>query len=175
MTTPPDHRSFDDRFDDLSAIAYRVGYRLLGDREDAREVAQEALARAYARWRKISGYDEAWVARVATNLAIGRWRKRRPTIPFDDHDWGRSTRGSSGGDPNNLTLERYGLVQSLKALPRRQREVVVLRYLADLPEREVASVLGTTVGSVKQHAHRAMVRLRADLAPALAAPEAHDV
>ena len=46
---------------------------------------------------------------------------------------------------------------------RRQREVVVLRYLADLPEREVATLLGTSVGSVKQHCHRAMSRLRLDL------------
>jgi DNA-directed RNA polymerase specialized sigma24 family protein len=87
MPASPEQRTgpprFDERFDALSAIAYRVAYRLLGNREDAREVAQEALARAYARWRKVAGHDEPWVARVATNLAIGRWRKRRPTVPVD--------------------------------------------------------------------------------------------
>ena len=63
-----------------------------------------------------------------------------------------------------LALERHGLVAALTRLPKRQREVVVLRYLADLPEQEVAEQLGTSVGSVKQHAHRATARLRRDLA-----------
>lgn len=174
MPASPAHRSggpptFDERFDALSAVAYRVAFRLLGNRDDAREVAQEALARAFARWRKVAGHDEPWVARVATNLAIGRWRRRRPTVPVQDH--------LTGGvaDPAPAALERYGLVQSLRRLPRRQREVVVLRYLADLPEREVASLLDTTVGSVKQHAHRALQRLRAEMTPTFPTPEVDDV
>jgi RNA polymerase sigma factor (sigma-70 family) len=164
-----DRPTFDDRFDRLATVGYRVAFRLLGDREDSRDVTQEALARAYARWRTVAGYDEAWVARVATNLAIGRWRKRRPTVPIDDRYAGTQT------DPAVAALERYGLVQILRRLPRRQREVVALRYLADLPEREVARVLKTTVGSVKQHAHRAMVRLRSDLVPAVPTVEVDDV
>jgi RNA polymerase sigma factor (sigma-70 family) len=122
-------------------------------------VAQEALARAYARWRSVGGHAEPWVARVATNLAIGRWRKRRPSLPLDQAP------GAAGAadDGAGLALERHGLVAALTRLPKRQREVVVLRYLADLPEREVAAQLGTTVGAVKQHAHRATTRLRRDL------------
>jgi RNA polymerase sigma-70 factor (sigma-E family) len=146
---------FDRRFDDLAAIAYRVAFRVLGDRGDAEDVAQEALARAFARWRTVSGHAEPWVARVATNLAISRWRRRRPTVPLlDGH-------GPPAVDPGVVALDRHGLVVALRALPRRQREVAVLRYLADLPEREVATALGTSVGSVKQHAHRALARLRA--------------
>lgn len=76
--------TFDERFDALSAIAYRVAYRLLGDRGEAEEVAQEALARAYARWRKVADYDKPWVARVALNLALGRTRRRRPQFSFDE-------------------------------------------------------------------------------------------
>jgi RNA polymerase sigma-70 factor (sigma-E family) len=161
---------FDDRFDDLAAIAFRVGYRLLGDRGEAEEVAQEALARAYARWRSVAGHAEPWVARVATNLAIGVWRKRRPTVPLDDLHADRAA-----GDPVATTLERYGLVQSLRRLPRRQREVVVLRYIADLPERRVAEVLRTSIGTVKSQSHRGLARLREDLAPALVTVEVDDV
>jgi RNA polymerase sigma-70 factor (sigma-E family) len=164
-----DRSSFDDRFDDLAALAYRVAYRLLGEREEAQDVAQEALARAYARWHSVAGYAEPWVARVATNLAISQWRKRRPTVPFDDR------RDASAVDPSRLALERHGLVQSLRRLPRRQREVIVLRYLADLPERDVARALKTTVGSVKQHAHRALGRLRSELVPAPTTLEVDDV
>ena len=161
-----DRPDFDDRFEALAAIAYRVAFRMLGDRGDAEEVAQEALARAYARWPKVAGHAEPWVARVATNLAIGRWRKRRPTVPLPD---GHGTAGPD--DPTAAMLERYGLVESLRRLPRRQREVVVLRYIADLPEREVAAALRTSVGTVKSTNHRALARLRADLAPALVPAE----
>lgn len=150
---------FDRRFDDLAVIAYRVAYRLLGQRDEAEEIAQETLARAFARWRRVAGHDEPWVARVASNLAIDVWRKRRPSVPLDE------AHVVVAGDLAASVLERHGLAVSLRRLSRRQREVVVLRYLADLPEAEVAAVLRTSVGSVKQHSHRAMRRLRAELAP----------
>ena len=160
--------TFDDRFTALAAVAYRVAYRLLGDRSDAEEIAQEALARAYVRWRKVSAYDEPWVARVATNLAIDRWRKRKPTIVFED-ELGIPTPG-----PDALALERVGLIEAIARLPRRQREAISLRYLADLSEREAAEAMHTTVGSVKQHTYRALARLRVDLAPLALASEADD-
>jgi RNA polymerase sigma-70 factor (sigma-E family) len=165
-----DHdRGFDEQFDALATIAHRVAFRILGDRSDAEEVAQEAMARAYARWRSVAGHAEPWVARVATNLAIGRWRKRRPALPLDRTD------GRVGDDAMGLALERHGLVAALTRLPRRQREVVVLRYLADLPEQAVAEQLGTSVGSVKQHAHRATARLRQDLGTTGALAEGGEV
>jgi RNA polymerase sigma-70 factor (ECF subfamily) len=157
-----DHdQGFDQQFEALATIAHRVAYRILGNRSDAEEVAQEALARAYARWRSVGPHAEPWVARVASNLAIDRWR-RRPALPLDPSAVG----GHAGAveDGTGLALERHGLVAALTRLPKRQREVVVLRYLADLPEQEVAEQLGTSVGSVKQHAHRATARLRRDLA-----------
>jgi RNA polymerase sigma factor (sigma-70 family) len=55
---------------------------------------------------------------------------------------------------------RAALNEALGKLPKRQREVVALRYLADLTESDTASVLGLTVGSVKQHAHRALQAMR---------------
>ena len=152
---------FEDRFDALAAVAYRVAHRLLGDREDAEDVAQEALARAYARWPSVAGHAEAWVARVATNLAIGRYRTRRRGAA----DLGRSTSAVRGaGVTDAFVVDRLGLVDALRRLPRRQREVLVLRYLADLTEQDVADALGTSVGTVKQHAHRATTRLRVELA-----------
>ena len=60
---------------------------------------------------------------------------------------------------------RRTLVQALLRLPRRQREAVALRYLVDLPEREVASVLGLSTGTVKTHLHRGLAALRTVLGP----------
>jgi RNA polymerase sigma factor (sigma-70 family) len=147
--------SFDDRYAALAVVAYRVAFRVLGDRGDAEEITQEALTRAFVRWPSVVDHDEPWVARVSMNLAIDRWRRRsRVTllaeIPCGTPDVGRE----------ELALRRLGLVHALQALPRRQRDVIGLRYLADLSERQVAEVLRTSVGSVKQHAHRALARLR---------------
>jgi RNA polymerase sigma factor (sigma-70 family) len=133
-----------------------VAYRLLGQRDDAEEVAQETLARAYARWRRVAAYDEPWVARVASNLAVDVWRRRRSSVAGPEE--------VTTADVAVLVSERHALAQSLDRLSRRQREVVVLRYLADLPEADVAALLRTSVGSVKQHCHRGLARLRSDMA-----------
>ncbi len=156
---------FDQRAGELGALAYRVGYRILGEREDARDVAQETLARAYAHWSRVGPYDEAWVTRVATNLALdaarARDRSRRPERVARVH-------GAMGPVPADLAaavVQRRELVSVLRRLSRRQREVVAMRYLADLPEAEVAAALGCSVGTVKQHASRGLAALRAALDP----------
>jgi RNA polymerase sigma factor (sigma-70 family) len=148
--------TFDERFDDLARLAYRVGYRLLGDRADAEDVAQESLARAAVRWRKVEPYAEAWVTRVATNLALGQLRRRRPPRPAEPGDHPADAQ---------VVADRTALVAGLRRLPRRQRETVALRYLADLTEAQVATALGCTVGTVKQHAARGLAALRLDLGP----------
>lgn len=147
---------FDAAFEQLAAIAYRVGYRLLGTRPEAEDVAQEALARAYARWRRVQGHAEPWVARVAANLALDRLRShdrsRRGALPARDV--------AAPDDGGRAALDRLELARLLASLPRRQREVVVLRYLADRSEADTARELGTSVGSVKRHAHRGLGALR---------------
>lgn len=146
--------SFDDAFAELYRAAYRVAFRLLGERTEAEDVAQEALARTYVRWRTVEPYAAAWVCRVATNLSIDRVRRRR--------------RMSDDEVPDRAAVdahreERMDLQRALRALPRRQREVVVLRYVADQPEDAVAAALGLSVGSVKTHASRGLAALRARL------------
>src|SRR4051812_3737333 len=120
--------SFDESFDELAAVAYRVAYRLLGSRAEAEDVAQEALVRAYARWRRIRGHAEPWVARVATNLALDvlRRRSRRPEAVLTD---GRDHSGRRDAGESAVATDRLELGRLLAELPRRQREVVVLRYL----------------------------------------------
>lgn len=176
-TTGDDPR-FEDRFGPLADLSYRVAFRLVGDRSEAEDLAQEALARAYSRWRTVRGHDEAWVARVTTNLAIGRWRRRRLAAERDAAARGAVllTRGDGlpggrPGGPAEARVDRVDLVRALRALPRRQREVVALRYLADRPEAEVADLLGCSTGAVKQHAHRGLAALRARLGPGAAGDE----
>jgi RNA polymerase sigma-70 factor (ECF subfamily) len=147
---------FDEMFPELFRAAYKVAYRLLGSREDAADCAQEACARACADWAKLAraGSPLPWVVRVSGNLAIDRWRRSRRARAHE------ATPIPSKLDPGP---ERLDLYRALGALPRRQREVVVLRYLADLPEAEVAEVIGCSLGTVKSSAARARAALRAVL------------
>jgi len=148
--------SFEEQFDELYARAYGVGYQLLGRRSESEDVAQETLARAFVHWRKVRGYSEAWVVRVAGNLAIDTWRK--------------TSRISSNATPDTTTPEpnslRIDLHRALTTLSKRQREVLVLRFLADLPEADVAKALGCSTGSVKVHAARGLATLRSTLSSA---------
>jgi RNA polymerase sigma-70 factor (sigma-E family) len=140
---------FDDEFRELAALAYRVAYRIIGDRSVAEEIAQEALARAYQRWERISEYRQPWIARVAGNLAIDTLRRRKPAI-----DAPRQR------DAEMMMIERLDLQRALLGLPKRQRDAVVLRYIADLSEADVARLLGCSPGTIKSHLSRGTARLR---------------
>jgi RNA polymerase sigma factor (sigma-70 family) len=147
---------FEEAFEDLYVRAYGVSYQLLGRRSESEDVAQETLARAFVHWRKIRGYAEAWVVKVAGNLAIDSWRR---TNRVDATDATNRVDTSSPGPSG----QRVDLHRALGLLSRRQREVIVLRFLADLPEADVARALGCSVGSVKQHASRGLATLRTTL------------
>ena len=147
---------FDEMFPDLFRSAYKVAFRLLGSREDAADCAQEACARVCADWAKLArgGSPLPWVVRVSSNLAIDRWRKARRARTQE------AALVASTVDPEP---ERVDLYRALDALPRRQREVVVLRYLADMSEADVAEVIGCSLGTVKSNAARGRAALRAVL------------
>ncbi|MDQ3176214.1 MAG: SigE family RNA polymerase sigma factor [Actinomycetota bacterium] len=144
-------------FEELFGVAYRAAFVILGDRGDAEDCAQEALARAMVRWRRVGGYGRPWVARVATNLAIDRTRRRKRTVLRNED----GDRAEPGGDV--FAAEREELVAALRNLPRRQREAVVLRHVADLSEAETADALGCSVGTVKSTVSRGLASLRVDL------------
>lgn len=145
--------NFDAEFEHLWSRAYGVAYVVLGDRGESEDIAQETLARALVRWKKVSAYAEPWVVRVAGNLAIDRVRKRQ------------RIRGLPAGDVPGVDAQRVDLQRALLALSPKQREVVILRYLVDLPEAEVAETLGCSVGTVKTHASRGLAALRRSLEP----------
>jgi RNA polymerase sigma-70 factor (sigma-E family) len=145
---------FDLAFESLYRLAYRVAYRILGDQGDAEDVAQETLARAVVRWSRLKDRPEGWVTRVASNLAIDRYRRRRRPVP--------PMTGPVGLVDPHLG-ERGDLVIALRRLPRRQREAVVLRYLGDLSEAQVALEMGCSIGAVKSHGARGLTSLRRQL------------
>ena len=148
--------SFTDAFPDLYPVAYRAAFRLLGDRQEAEDIAQEACARACVRWARLTrhGDPKPWIVRVAGNLAIDQWRRQQRA----------ATHGADTTDSIDAAdARRIDLHRALATLPRRQREVVVLRYVVDLSEAETAAALNCAPGTVKSHASRGLAALRAEL------------
>lgn len=126
--------------------------RVVGSRAIAEELAQEAFTRAYDRWAKVSRHPAptAWLLRVVTNLAIDAVRRKR--VQPARHEVTSHEDAAIAS-----VLVRDGLT----VLSDKQREAVVLRYLAGCEEREIAAAMGVSGGSVKTHLARGMARLRA--------------
>jgi RNA polymerase sigma-70 factor, ECF subfamily len=128
------------------AVGRLLGQLLLvtGDLHEAEEVVQEAFARASVRWAWLRDYDvpEAWVRRVALNLAAERARRLR-----------RQARALLRlGPPPQVpaaSAEALALLEALRTLPMRQRQAIVLYHLVDLPVEEVARLIGVRSGTVK--------------------------
>src|SRR5580693_6879021 len=142
----------------------RVAVLLTGDWHAAEDLVQASLIKLYQAWPRvdlIDGDPDAYLRRVIVNTYRSwwraRWRRETPVAELPEHAAGDDT-----ADRRALALL---IRQALGELPRRQRAVVVLRYLEDLPEAEVASLLGCSAGSVKTHAHRGLRALRAKLSP----------
>ena len=131
-----------------------------GDRGHAEDLLQGVLERMYPRWARIEGPPEAYARRALAHAAVNRWRSRRRRVAelplWDD--------GPGPADPTGdlaATVElRDALVRALLTLPARQRAVLVLRFLDDLAEEEVARALGCSVGTVKSQSSRGLARLR---------------
>lgn len=135
--------------------AKRLAHRVVGDAAVAEELAAEALTRAYVRWRRLRSAEnpDAWVMRVTANLALDVVR-RKPAPALAARE---------PADPADTAALRLALVHALGQLPAKQRDAVVLRYLADYREDEVATALGVASGTVKSHLHRAITSLRTQL------------
>ncbi|GIH13605.1 RNA polymerase sigma factor [Rugosimonospora africana] len=151
----PDDHSFDAFYRAQSDRVYRALLLTLGDPYLAREAADEAMARACARWHTVGGLDNpgGWAYRVGLNWATSWWRKLRRERPLEP-DWGVGT----VPDPQ-VTVA----LDALRELPLPQRAVVVCRVLLDLSTAETAALLGLAEGTVKSRLARALAALRAVL------------
>ena len=158
MADPPD---FTEAFPALYRRSYAVGFRLLGRAGPAEDVAQEALARAFTRWSRIGDDPVGWCVKVAFRLAMDQLRtaerdrrRQRQLIALD---------APSSQDP--YLADRVDLYAALRRLPRRQRQIVALRFIGDLSEQQTATALGVSVGTVKSQASRGLDTLRQHLIP----------
>jgi RNA polymerase sigma-70 factor (sigma-E family) len=136
----------------------RVAYHLTGSAQDAEDLVQSALVKAMHRWQRIAE-PMAYLRRIMINQHVSTWRRQRVHEVLTAFLPERPVR-----DTADTVAERHALHDAMRALPPRTRAVIVLRYVADLPEAEVAATLGCSVGSVKSLASRGLARLRVALA-----------
>ena len=152
-------------FHEHSTRMLRVAAVLLSDPAMAEDVVQEAYAALYSSWDRLRDRDAAvgYLHRSVVNGARSRLRRRvvalryQPLPPPDAESAEDTALAGLAGGP---------LVAALRALPRREREVVLLRHYLDLSERATADALGLRPGSVKAYGSRGLATLRAALAPA---------
>jgi RNA polymerase sigma-70 factor (ECF subfamily) len=146
-------------FDEFFAEQYDPVARALtlatGDRELAADAAQEAFSRALRHWKKVREMDRpsSWVYVVAMNHLRDQWRRgaRHAVADVEPVD-------ETGGVAVKLTVR-----EAIATLPARQREAIVLRYLADLPLADVADAMGCALGTAKATIHRALRTMRVEL------------
>ncbi|WP_430783206.1 RNA polymerase sigma factor [Actinoplanes sp. G11-F43] len=129
-------------------------YAACGDRSEAQDIAQEAFARAWQHWGRVSAYEdpEAWVRTVAWRLMLNRWRGLRRWLAARSRLGSPETTGAPSPD-------RVAVVGALQRIPAAQRQAVALHYLLDMPVQEVAATLGVPVGTIKARLSRARAAL----------------
>jgi len=148
--------------------ALNVAYQLLRNHEDATEVAQDAFVRIYRSLNDFRGECEftTWLHQIVVNLARNkhRWWKRRArekTVPMEDP---ATVPLAGAADPPDVEAAKAEFVEMISAkmaeLPRRHREVLVLRNVEDMSYEEIARALDCSVGTVKSRIARAREQLR---------------
>ncbi|MGI8693868.1 MAG: SigE family RNA polymerase sigma factor [Geodermatophilaceae bacterium] len=147
LREPVEDRDFAEFYSATNRAATAQVYAMIGNWHEAQEAVQEAYARALARWRTVSAYDDplAWVRTVAYRVSVSRWRKAKRIVFSSPPD----TEGLPGPMENHVAL-----VAGLQRLPAAQREALVLHYLADLPVAQIAAQLGVPEGTIKARLSR---------------------
>jgi RNA polymerase sigma-70 factor (sigma-E family) len=137
----------------------RVAYLLCGDHQLAQDLVQGVLSRAMLSWDRLRGLDDvdAYLRKAVVNARTSWWRRvARHEAPVDLMPLPAAT----GHAPE----DRPALVAELSRLPYAQRAVLVLRYFEDLPDAQIAAILGCAESTVRSHARRGLAALRINLA-----------
>lgn len=139
----------------------RSAWVLTGDWHRAEDLVQTVLARAYGRWPRLrDGSPDAYLRTMLATTYLSWWRRKArhevPTDPLPDGPEG------PGRDAQGRVEMREAMRRALAVLPRQQRAVLMLRFLADLTEADTARALNIGVGTVKSYTARAFATLRDD-------------
>lgn len=146
---------------DIEQHVYRTAFYILNNEQDALDAAQESLIRIYTR---IDSYEEkakfkTWVQRIVTNICIDKFRRNKPTVSMDEHDFGFQDKQ----DVEQLVLSSYmaqDIQDAINQLPEHHKTVIVLRYIQDFSYNEIAECLNLPLNTVKSYLFRARQQLQ---------------
>jgi RNA polymerase sigma-70 factor, ECF subfamily len=143
-----------------------VAYGLSGSRAAAEELVQEAFLAAHRRWDEIGAYADpaAWLRRVVVNRSVSVVRRRVA------EGLALARLGARRQLPDTLPEHDEAVWRAVRALPRRQAQVVALHYVDDRAVAEIAVILGCAEGTVKAHLHQARQSLARTLGASDATP-----
>ncbi|WP_328461521.1 SigE family RNA polymerase sigma factor [Actinoplanes sp. NBC_00393] len=153
---------FDGFYRDTSRRLMRYAYGLTGDAGEAQDLVQEAYARAWQRWRRVSRYEdpEAWLRLVVNRLSTDRWRR---LFVRRDRAAAEPPRPPVAPPSENTVL----LVAAMRTLPAAHRNALALHYLLDRSIADIAAETGVSIGTVKSWLSRGRAGLATALEPAL--------
>jgi len=147
----------------------RLSWLLVRDQQLAEETVQDAFVAMHSRWSQLRSQDLAlaYLRRAVVNSSRSVLRHRKVEDRYLSAETSARTAHGSTTEPSAETraldlATGARLVAALGRLPRRQREVLTLRYYLDLSEAQIANALSISAGSVKAHAHRGLAALRSD-------------
>ena len=169
-----DRVRFEEEALELADQMYRVARRLVGSREEAEDLVQDAYARAFRSCRSFRPVTNlrAWLFRILTNLNIDRGRReqRAPdTQPIEEGDYYLYNRLEENGGATDVDevverLSQDSIVQALSAVPHDFRDVIVLVDIGDFSYQDAAQILDIPVGTVMSRLHRGRRLLKQALA-----------
>jgi RNA polymerase sigma-70 factor, ECF subfamily len=153
---------------------YQISYRMLGNRHEAEDIAQEAFIRAFINIHSfnIDLKFSTWLFRIATNLCIDRIRKKKPDYYLDAEVAGTDglnmySQIPSKTDMPEKEIESLELEETIQReilkLPEKYRTVIVLKYIEELSLIEISKILNLPIGTVKTRIHRGREALRKQL------------
>ena len=148
--------------DRYKMMVYNVAYRMLGDGDMAKDIAQESFIAAYGGLKtfKQDAKFSSWLYTIVLNKCRDHLRLAKENIPIEDIS---DVRPGSGISPEQAAANRQSgdmLQQALDALPAEYREVLVLKHIEELDYQEIAAITGTSVSALKVRAHRGREMLR---------------
>lgn len=141
---------------------YQLCYRYVANHEDASDLAQEVFLRAYRGLHRFRGEASlrTWLYRIAVNVCLNRLTSKTPTAERAEV---AGHLNAPGDDPARAVLrseQRERVRAAIARLPKRQRAVLVLRAYHELPHREIARIVGSSVGAVKANFFHALGNLK---------------
>ncbi len=165
-----DEAAFDSLMELCGPRVYNIAYRMVGNHEDAEDMAQEAFVRMY---RAIPKFDwrasfTTWMYRIITNACLDELnrRQRRPALLNDvaaNENFDMENMPHSGPQPEEYALTRerqHELQRALNTLPDKHRMLVLLYDIQGLSYQQISSALGMNLGTVKSRLNRARIALR---------------